>query len=335
MFSGQSSEFTDRSDSVRQRIGRPDRLPRLRARAARLGLAILLGVGVVASDAQAQTLARGPYLQLGTPTSVVVRWRTDQSSDSVARYGSSPSSLSQSAASPTATKEHEVILSGLAPGTRYYYSVGSSGAVLAGGDGDHSFVTAPLAGAPEPVRVWVIGDSGAANADADAVRDAFHEHAGARIADLWLMLGDNAYPEGTDDEYQAAVFDKYAALLRSMVLWPSLGNHDARSPGSADSTTQTGPYYDIFTLPRAAEAGGVPSNTEAYYSFDFANVHFVALDSFDSDRGSGGPMLSWLAQDLAANTQDWTIAFWHHPLMADLSENDRAARKGLKDCRRG
>ncbi len=119
MFPGQSSEFTDRSDSARQRIGCPDRLPRLRARAARLGLAILLGVGAVASGAQAQTLARGPARQLGTPTSVVVRWRTDQSSDSVVRYGTSPSSLSQSATSPTATKEHEVVLGGLGPGTRH------------------------------------------------------------------------------------------------------------------------------------------------------------------------------------------------------------------------
>ena len=126
MFRGQSSEFTDRSDSGRQRIGRPDRLPRFRASAARLGLAILLGLGAVASGAQAEMLTRGPYLQLVTPTSVVVRWRTDQSSDSVVRYGPTPSSLLQSAASATATKEHEVVLGGLAPDTRYYYSVGSS-----------------------------------------------------------------------------------------------------------------------------------------------------------------------------------------------------------------
>ena len=58
MFPGQSSEFTDRSDSVRQRIGRPDRLPRLRARAACLGLAILLGVGAVASGVVTHSTAR-------------------------------------------------------------------------------------------------------------------------------------------------------------------------------------------------------------------------------------------------------------------------------------
>ncbi|MCP5055221.1 MAG: hypothetical protein GY937_00685, partial [bacterium] len=61
------------------------------------------------------------------------------------------------------------------------------------------------------------------------------------------------------------------------------------------------------------EAGGVASNTEAYYSFDFGNVHFVALDSSESDRSPGGEMLSWLTADLAANQQDWTIAFFHHP----------------------
>ena len=32
---------------------------------------------LVASDRAASTLTRGPYLQLGTPTGIVVRWRTD------------------------------------------------------------------------------------------------------------------------------------------------------------------------------------------------------------------------------------------------------------------
>jgi 3',5'-cyclic AMP phosphodiesterase CpdA len=33
----------------------------------------------------------------------------------------------------------------------------------------------------------------------------------------------------------------------------------------------------------------------------------------ESDRLLGGPMLTWLDADLAANTQEWVIAFWHHP----------------------
>ena len=124
------------------------------------------------------------------------------------------------------------------------------------------------------------------------------------------MLGDNAYDSGTDPEYQAAVFDTYPTVLRNTPLWPTLGNHDAVS---ADSPTQTGPYYDIFTLPKNGEAGGVASATEAYYSFDYGNVHFVCLDSQDTSRSPAGAMMSWLQDDLAAVTADWTIAFWHHP----------------------
>jgi hypothetical protein len=37
---------------------------------------------------------------------------------------------------------------------------------------------------------------------------------GSRHTDLWLMLGDNAYNNGLDHEYQAAVFNAYPAMLR-------------------------------------------------------------------------------------------------------------------------
>ena len=89
---------------------------------------------------------------------------------------------------------------------------------------------------------------------------------------------------------------------------------DDREPrrGQRIFVHQTGPYYDIFTLPKEAEAGGVPSGTEAYYSFDYANIHFVCLNS-EGMSSIGSAMLSWLAQDLAATSQDWTIAFWHRP----------------------
>ena len=132
------------------------------------------------------------------------------------------------------------------------------------------------------------------------------------------MLGDNAYQDGTDAEYQTAVFNMYPSVLRSSVLWPTLGNHDGHT---ADSATQTGPYYDIFTLPRAAEAGGVASGTEAYYSFDWGNVHFVVLDSYESDRVPPSPMIDWLEDDLLATTADWVVAFFHHPPYTRGSHN--------------
>jgi hypothetical protein len=255
------------------------------------------------------SLTRGPYLQLGTPNSMVVRWRTSAAVVGRVQFGPSPGVVSGSAQETAATTEHEVRLTGLVPETVYYYSIGTPTGTLAG-DASMHFKTGPVVGTERPVRVWAIGDSGTADANARAVRDAYAAFTGTRGTDVWLMLGDNAYNDGLDSEYQAAVFDTYPAMLRSTVLWPAYGNHDG---SASDSATNTGPYYQSFTLPRQGEAGGVASGTEAYYSFDYANIHFVELESFETDRSSNGPMLTWLRRDLAANTQPWVIAYWHHP----------------------
>ncbi|MCZ6587095.1 MAG: DNRLRE domain-containing protein [Alphaproteobacteria bacterium] len=263
-----------------------------------------------AQSASAEVLLRGPYLQTPTSSSMVLKWRTDVATNSIVNFGDAPTNLDSSASSGALTTEHEVTVTGLAPDTRYYYSIGSDGGPLSGGDSGHFFATSPTPGTTKPTRVWIIGDSGSANANAAAVRDAYKYNTGSTVTDLWLMLGDNAYPDGTDSEFQAAVFDTYPELLRKIPLWPTLGNHDGHS---ADSASQAGPYYDIFTLPTNGEAGGLASGTEAYYSFDYGNIHFVNLESYDTDRSPGGAMMTWLTNDLAANDKEWVIAFWHHP----------------------
>jgi hypothetical protein len=125
------------------------------------------------------------------------------------------------------------------------------------------------------------------------------------------MLGDNAYNSGTDSEYQAAVFNMYPTMLRKSVLLSTRGNHEA------DANT----YFSAFTLPGSGEAGGLASGTEAYYSFDFGNIHFICLDAFGSDRSANSPQATWLHNDLAATTRDWIVAFWHHPPYTKGSHN--------------
>merc|ERR1711974_254957 len=86
---------------------------------------------------------------------------------------------------------------------------------------------------------------------------------------LWLWLGDNAYNVGTQYEYQTHVFDVYDDILRNHMIYPSAGNHDM---SSCNALTQKGPYFDMFSLPTQGEAGGVPSNSEAHYSYDYGNI---------------------------------------------------------------
>ena len=277
----------------------------------------------------ATTILRGPYLQSATPTSLVVRWRTDTTEGSFVRYGLVADALTETAKAFGIGTEHIVQLSELLPGRRYFYSVMGS-AENKDGDGKvlrvpvYAFTTPPLTGPASPTRVWVLGDPGTKGSGQLAVRDAFHTFNANRAVDLWLMLGDNAYPDGTDADYQKALFEVYPETLRTSPLWPALGNHDGHS---ANSITQSGTYYDIFTLPTRGQAGGVASGTEAYYSFDYANIHFVCLDSHDSDRAPNGAMAQWLKADLAATTRDWIIAFFHHPPYSKgTHDSDREGR---------
>ena len=260
-------------------------------------------------------LTRGPYLQVATPTSIIVRWRTDPASGSVVRFGTASGMRTAAATDATVTTEHEVALAGLQPDTRYWYTPATLFDPLGTDTTSLTFVTPPLAGTPKPTRFWIIGDSGIPGANQNAVRNAYVATAGARPADLWLMLGDNAYTVGTDSEYQTGMFMPYKDILKTTALWTTRGNHDYLYAGTAND------YYDLFTLPTAGEAGGINSGTEAYYSFDYGDIHVVCLDSEGSDRSPGGAMMTWLVNDLAATSRKWRIAFFHHPPYTKGSHN--------------
>lgn len=285
-----------------------------------ISLAVALALGPVLHAAT--SIIRGPYLQSATPTSMVVRWRTDATEGSVVSYGTERNALTKSAKAEGISAEHIVQLKGLLPNTKYFYAVGAlavpppdatkkeAGEDAPGRAQINSFITPPVTGPAQPSRFWVLGDPGTKNAVQAAVRDVYYKFNGDRRTDAILLLGDNAYPDGTDTDYQRGIFDMYPTILKTTPLWSCLGNHDAKS---ANSITQSGVYYDIFTFPAQAQAGGVMSGTEAYFSFDYANVHFISLDSHDSDRSPDGPMMQWLKADLAATQRDWIIAFFHHP----------------------
>ncbi|MEZ4781447.1 MAG: metallophosphoesterase [Flavobacteriaceae bacterium] len=256
-------------------------------------------------------LERGPYLQKGTTTSVVVRWRTDVPTESVVNYGTSLGSLNQNESDLLPKTEHEIEITGLNADTKYYYNIANSAGVIISESTDLYFETHPTVGSSQPYKFWILGDAGTANSNQRAVRDAYYNYIGSNHTDGILFLGDNAYNSGTDSEYQNAMFENmYEDKLKNSISWSTLGNHDGYS---ADSNSQTGPYYDIFTFPTLGESGGMASGTEAYYSFDYGNIHFIVLDSYETDRSVGGTMYNWAQSDIQNTTQEWIVAFWHHP----------------------
>ena len=262
------------------------------------------------------SLVRGPYLQLCTTTNATVCWRTDIATNSLVRFGSSATALAWQANDPTMSTEHFATLINLSPDTKYYYSIGANGTNLAGGI-DFYFRTMPIG--PKPTRIWAIGDAGTASAGSYGsllVRDSYAAYAGSRETDVWLMLGDNAYYDGFDELYQTAVFEVYPHMLRRWPLWSTIGNHEV--PPAWHPAFD---YLSIFAFPQNGEAGGIASGTERYYSFNYGNIHFVCLDSESSSHAPGAPMWTWLEQDLAANSKDWLIAFWHSPPFSHGTHN--------------
>jgi len=256
------------------------------------------------------SLTREAYLQQAGATTMTIRWRSSQRIAGRVSFGASPVSLSSSVNEPFTATDHEVTLTGLVPDTTYFYNIGSATDTLAGGDAAHTFKTPPVPGSAPGTRIWVLGDAGTGDANQASVRDAFYTWTASRDPDLVLQLGDNAYEEGTDSEFQEKVFDVYGDLMKRVPFWSCLGNHE-----TADQTAfvDTYPYFGMFTYPKAGECGGVPSGTEHYYSFDYGNIHFISLDSTTADRSPTGAMADWLTNDLAANTRTWIICFFHHP----------------------
>ncbi len=265
---------------------------------------------------------RAPYIQMLTPDSVIIRWMTDDNQLGIVRFGEDRALLSTIELETSPAKNHTVKLSGLKPATRYYYQTGTISHFYQDDTEKQWFYTHPVD--ESPVRVWVIGDPGEAGEILNQVRDSAlgwmqknplisdqaasgnqsaEESFLSPLINVWIALGDIAYRSGTNEQFQLSLFDTFSEVLPNTALWPTYGNHDDRR----------WTYFRIFDLPENAEAGGLASHTENYYSMDYANVHFVMLDSQSSDRSKTGDMANWLRRDLAQNKKPWVIVAFHHP----------------------
>lgn len=298
-------------------------------------LFLLFSVTVLAQDDEAPApakparvlvkpqLIRGPYLQVATGTSMVVRWRTDAFARSRVRYGINENNLDRMADDSVLGTEHIVKLNGLMPGTKYYYSIGGMKDTLQAGK-DNYFFTLPPAGTEGIYRIGAFGDCGNNSVNQRNVRNAMIKYLGDNYMNAWILLGDNSYPDGADAELQAKFFNIYKDdLLKKYPLFPSPGNHDYHdiefSAEVAQKTHEVA-YYQNFSMPEDGESGGVASHTKAFYSFDIGNVHFLSLDSYGKEANEFrlydtlGPQVQWIKKDLEANkNRQWVVAYWHHP----------------------
>ncbi|MCY1043404.1 metallophosphoesterase [Corallococcus sp. bb12-1] len=244
-------------------------------------------------------LPRLPYLQSVKQTSAIVAFRTAGACTPTVRYGEGTSLTNTVSAGVSGTR-HAVKLSDLTAGRTYGYVVSACGSTT----GLRGFQTSTPSGATK-VHFTAMGDFGTGGSFQKKVMAVMSTPAWR--SELLLALGDNAYPDGTDAEFQAHLFTPMASLLREVPMFATPGNHEY-------VTNQAQPYLDNLYLP-----ANNPAGTERYYSFDWGPVHFISLDSncavglASADRCTLAAQKAWAESDLAANTRPWTVAFFHHP----------------------
>ncbi len=193
----------------------------------------------------------------------------------------------------------------------------------------------------QPLNIWVTGDGGY-EFGFEEVQLAYNDYIGdanndgnidnldiATSNDLILMLGDNAYntgadndtsvcgpptmacpddncvPDGSDYAYQRTVFNPLEDILKNQILWTTIGNHEVDYSLVNENLEA---FFDIFP--------SIEPN-KGYYSFDHGDVHFVCLNSEIDDNlfvEEVTDLRDWLINDLSNNQSRWTIAYLHHPI---------------------
>lgn len=285
---------------------------------------LLLAIGCARKSGESfnAVILKGPYIRAITQNSATIIWETDIESKSVVEYGITEA-LGERAESSSELKElgqdindtsqlvfaniNSVTLSGLMPGTTYYYRVIS----LKEPTEIYSFNTAPEPGGN--FRFVVYGDNrGAVFGEQENHKQVVS--AILRIDPQPLLVinpGDlvfsgkmitSAGNEGTfKDEWQL-FFDVIKPLASHSAYYPVFGNHDVDS-----SLEKTRVYSVFFPI--------VGNTTDAsYYSFDIGSVHFIILNS-EIDYKAGSKQNEWLKADLAGIKPEtkFVIANIHKP----------------------
>jgi hypothetical protein len=185
--------------------------------------------------------------------------------------------------------QHKVILTGLEEGAVYHYQVKTAGEILTGDLTFHSAKGPSF----DAFTFVAMGDHRTYPENHAAVANRVK----AIDPDIIVDSGDLVSDGNDSTDWDPEFFVPEKDVMSRSCFFPSIGNHE----GTAANYLQ---YFDLPTT---------NSGTERYYSFDYANAHFIMLDT-TMTYSSGSPQYNWLESDLIANQgKHWIFAAFHHP----------------------
>ena len=255
------------------------------------------------------------------PQEMAASWATGANSTppayaGVIKYGRTPSLLTMVTAvadsrNYTMCNEsspflHYAIMSGLEDATLYYYTISEP---RCGATAVFNFTSAPKIGAAAayPFNVIAYGDMGVTNSQDTA--SFLTERTAAGMVQLVIHAGDISYADNrkcpTYDSIQDEYYNEVQPYLSLVPAMFSSGNHEGWPDGQ-------------FLAYRTRVAPTMPTQSSGawgWYSFNYARIHFVAMDS-DQGHAVGSPQHTFITSDLASVNRTQTplvVLFNHYP----------------------
>lgn len=197
--------------------------------------------------------------------------------------------------------KHTVTLTGLTPGEKYSYRVGSAekgwwsepGTITVSSGKDEAFTFINITDAQAQCKKHYETYQSVM----DAAKGLYPE------ARFTVSNGDQV-DLGTHSK-QWSYFFASSDTFRSMPFMPSSGNHEKKAAALKEN----------FVLP------GVPEQDEetgTYYSYDYNGVHFTVLNTNDmDDKKLGDAQLDWMKKDIKGSDAKWKIVVLHKALYAN------------------
>ncbi|WP_397535855.1 phosphodiester glycosidase family protein [Roseateles sp.] len=213
---------------------------------------------------------------------------------------------------------HHAALSGLKPGTTYYYQVGNESGVselmsFRTDDGDAE------------LRIHLFGDTqtktdGNLRDGAPLVSELLGKmQAQLPGADLMLHVGDMT-EDGSDYQMQRQFFEALegAGKLASVPLVPTLGNHEVYNEGRSK-------FESLFRTP--ANGPLQAENKQSIFSFNYGPARIAVINSELFSDAEWTRMMDWLVQDMQASKQPWKLLMIHRPPYAGNADSGNGFSK--------
>ncbi|BDD07246.1 hypothetical protein AUTU_47290 (plasmid) [Aureibacter tunicatorum] len=294
-----------------------------------VSLSLLLGLMETSCDQKVKReynpelsleMVRKPYLQNVWEDSASVLWKTNNAAkDCKIAYGTNLDSLTNTQLGIVDYQDYNTLnqatVKGLEPNTKYYYAIYSNDSLLLSGP-DYYFISEPEKGT-NAFSFYAMGDIGEPKDEG-----GFPEVTSKQIdklnrrPDFGIGLGDIVYPDGESSAYDANFFEPMSPIMGNIPFYPALGNHDWHVNPDEN-------FKKEWKLP----------NNEHYYSFDYQNAHFIALDSREGDFFDLDKQTEWLKEDLdkTQGKYDWIFVYLHHNGRTCTYKEDYPHVMGLYD----